>query len=70
MRNSLSILYLPANGIVQGMRPLVGYNYGAREHGRVSRLYNLTLGLSAGIMAIGHPALPDHCRPADGSVHL
>ena len=32
---------------------LVGYNYGAREHGRVSRLYNLTLGLSAGIMAIG-----------------
>ena len=46
-------LYLPANGIVQGMRPLVGYNYGAREHGRVSKLYNLTLGLSAGIMAIG-----------------
>ena len=48
-----TFLYLPANGIVQGMRPLVGYNYGAREHGRVSRLYNLTLGLSAGIMAIG-----------------
>ena len=45
-------LYLPANGIVQGMRPLVGYNYGAREHGRVARLYNLTLGLSAAIMAI------------------
>lgn len=42
-----------ATGIGQGMRPLVGYNYGAREHGRVSRLYNLTLGLSAGIMAIG-----------------
>ncbi|MCE6985216.1 MATE family efflux transporter, partial [Pseudomonas frederiksbergensis] len=40
-----TFLYLPANGIVQGMRPLVGYNYGAREHGRVSRLYNLTLGL-------------------------
>ena len=48
-----TFLYLPANGIVQGMRPLVGYNYGAREHGRVSKLYNLTLGLSAGIMAIG-----------------
>ena len=48
-----TFLYLPASGIVQGMRPLVGYNYGAREHGRVSRLYNLTLGLSAGIMAIG-----------------
>lgn len=48
-----TFLYLPANGIVQGMRPLVGYNYGAQEHGRVSKLYNLTLGLSAGIMAIG-----------------
>ena len=48
-----TFLYLPANGIVQGMRPLVGYNYGAREHGRVARLYNLTLGLSAAIMAVG-----------------
>ena len=48
-----TFLYLPANGIVQGMRPLVGYNYGAKEHGRVSKLYSLTLGLSAAIMAVG-----------------
>lgn len=48
-----TFLYLPANGIVQGMRPLVGYNYGAKEHGRVAKLYSLTLVLSAGIMAIG-----------------
>ena len=48
-----TFLYLPANGIVQGMRPLVGYNYGANEHKRVSKLYNLTLVLSAGIMAAG-----------------
>ena len=48
-----TFLYLPANGIVQGMRPLVGYNYGAKEHGRVAKLYNLTLGLSAAIMAVG-----------------
>ena len=27
-----TFLYLPANGIVQGMRPLIGYNYGAKEH--------------------------------------
>ena len=26
-----TFLYLPANGFVQGMRPLIGYNYGARE---------------------------------------
>ena len=23
-----TFLYLPANGIVQGMRPIIGYNYG------------------------------------------
>ena len=48
-----TFLYLPANGIVQGMRPLVGYNYGANEHKRVSQLYSLTLILSACIMAAG-----------------
>ena len=30
-----TFIYLPANGIVQGMRPLIGYNYGAGEHKRV-----------------------------------
>ncbi len=48
-----TFLYLPANGIVQGMRPLVGYNYGAKEHKRVAKLYQLTLLLSMGIMAVG-----------------
>ena len=48
-----TFLYLPANGIVQGMRPLVGYNYGANEHKRVSKLYSLTLVLSACIMVAG-----------------
>lgn len=32
-----TFIYLPANGIVQGMRPLIGYNYGAGEHKRVSQ---------------------------------
>ena len=48
-----TFLYLPANGIVQGMRPLIGYNYGAKEHVRVAKLYQLTLGMSAVIMAAG-----------------
>ena len=48
-----TFLYLPANGIVQGMRPLIGYNYGAKEHARVAKLYQLTLGMSAVIMAAG-----------------
>lgn len=32
-----TFLYLPASGIVQGMRPVIGYNYGAREHKRVKK---------------------------------
>lgn len=32
-----TFLYLPANGIVQGMRPVIGFNYGAKEYGRVKR---------------------------------
>ena len=48
-----TFLYLPANGIVQGIRPLVGYNYGAGEHKRVARIYATSLALIAGIMAVG-----------------
>ena len=48
-----TFLYLPANGIIQGMRPLVGYNYGAGEHSRVSQLYRDVLLTSGIIMIIG-----------------
>ena len=48
-----TFLYLPANGIVQGLRPLIGYNYGAEEHARVRKLYNATLISSGAIMALG-----------------
>ena len=48
-----TFLYLPANGIVQGMRPIIGYNFGAQEYGRVQKIYRVALALSACIMAIG-----------------
>lgn len=48
-----TFLYLPANGIIQGMRPLVGYNYGAGEHKRVSQLYRDVLLTSGIIMVLG-----------------
>ena len=48
-----TFLYLPANGIIQGMRPLIGYNYGAGETKRVHRLFADTLYLSLGIMLFG-----------------
>ena len=48
-----TFLYLPANGIVQGMRPIIGYNYGAREDVRVKKIYRTALALSVCIMALG-----------------
>ena len=48
-----TFLYMPANGIIQGMRPLIGYNYGAGEHKRVEQLYRLTLLLNICIMTAG-----------------
>ncbi len=48
-----TFIYLTANGIVQGIRPLVAYNYGAKEYGRVSKIYRTALGLAVGVMAVG-----------------
>ena len=34
-----SFLYLPANGMIQGMRPIMSYNYGAKNYDRVKRAF-------------------------------
>ena len=48
-----TFLYLPASGIVQGMRPLMGYNYGAGETKRVKKIFGLSLCLNGLIMLAG-----------------
>ena len=48
-----TFLYLPANGIIQGMRPLIGYNYGAGEHKRVKKIFELVLVMNGLIMLGG-----------------
>ena len=48
-----TFIYLPTNGIVQGMRPLIGYNYGAGENKRVSQIYKIVLCMSGIIMVLG-----------------
>lgn len=48
-----TFIYLTANGIIQGIRPLVGYNYGAGELERVHKIFSVTLKLTAGVMAAG-----------------
>ena len=45
-----TFLYLPASGVVQGMRPVIGYNYGAGESERVRKIYRVTLGMCLIIM--------------------
>ncbi|MCC8016545.1 MAG: MATE family efflux transporter [Clostridiales bacterium] len=48
-----TFLYLPVNGIVQGIRPLVGFNFGAREHKIVKDIYKISLSINALIMTFG-----------------
>ena len=48
-----TFLYLPANGVIQGMRPVIGYNYGAREYKRVHKIFRVSCLIVCGIMAVG-----------------
>ena len=48
-----TFLYLPANGVVQGMRPLIGYNYGAGEHKMVKKIYSTATIIVLIIMCAG-----------------
>ena len=48
-----TFIYLTANGIIQGIRPLMGYNYGAGEKERVRKIFSTTLILTMGVMCVG-----------------
>lgn len=48
-----TFIYLSATGIVQGIRPLVGYNYGAGEGKRVRKIYATGLVLTVFLMVLG-----------------
>lgn len=48
-----TFVYMPANGLIQGLRPLIGYNFGAGEYERVRKLHGLALLLTLLIMAAG-----------------
>lgn len=48
-----TFLYLTANGVIQGMRPLIGYNYGVGEKKRVRKIYITSLILVLIVMAVG-----------------
>lgn len=48
-----TFLYLSANGVVQGIRPLVGYNYGAGRNDRVREIVKIATITIACIMLAG-----------------
>ena len=48
-----TFIYLPAGGIVQGMRPIIGFNYGAGEKQRVQKTLHVSLIFAAVIMLAG-----------------
>ncbi|WP_294404198.1 MATE family efflux transporter [uncultured Clostridium sp.] len=48
-----TFVYMPANGLLQGMRPIVGYNYGAREKERMFKAIKASIFIAVIIMAIG-----------------
>lgn len=58
-----TFIYLSANGIIQGIRPLMGYNSGAGEKERVNKIFKTTLALTMGVMVIGTALswlIPEH----------
>lgn len=48
-----SFVYMPANGVVQGLRPIVGYCYGAGSYDRIHKAIRASLVTIGAIMAGG-----------------
>lgn len=48
-----SFIYMPTNGLIQGMRPLISYNYGAKLFDRVKKIIKVSLITSAAILCCG-----------------
>ena len=48
-----ALLYQGASGVVQGMRPLIGYNYGAVEQERVKKIFRAAFMIVGIIMTAG-----------------
>lgn len=48
-----SFVYMPANGVVQGMRPIMSYNYGAGSRKRMMETLKSSLQVAGAIMLLG-----------------
>lgn len=48
-----TFINMPANGVIQGMRPIIGFNYGAGKYNRVRQTIKFSLLLVTAISMIG-----------------
>ncbi|MFR1832158.1 MAG: MATE family efflux transporter [Lachnospiraceae bacterium] len=48
-----SFVNMPASGLIQGMRPIISYNYGAGNKDRIKEVMKASLNIVGGIMVIG-----------------
>lgn len=49
----MSIIFMPVFGIVQGVQPLMGYNYGARQFARVRHFFWASVAAATALMVLG-----------------
>lgn len=71
----MSLIFMPTFGITQAAQPLIGYNYGARQYGRVRHLFWATATATTILMFLGwgtSQLFPSHILrmfvPADSSL--
>ncbi|WP_249029077.1 MATE family efflux transporter [Tannockella kyphosi] len=48
-----TFIYMPSSGIIQGMRPLVAYNYGAKEYERVHKIIHTAVACIGSVLCLG-----------------
>lgn len=48
-----SFVYMPSNGVIQGMRPIVSFNYGAEQYERSTRAIRCSILLAGGVLLAG-----------------
>ncbi|MFZ5351880.1 MAG: MATE family efflux transporter [Bacillota bacterium] len=53
VNRTIAFLFLPIIGVVQGMQPIAGYNYGAKQIDRVKKVVKLAIFASTAISILG-----------------
>ena len=63
-----SFVYMPENGIIQGMRPIMSYNYGAGYLKRMKETVTCSMLSCGAIFSGGNGSVPGGSRPDYGDV--